>query len=295
MKNQNRSLTDALWRIYRRPERPTPWSYGGNLPWDDPEFSGRMLREHLDQSHGAASRQDPEREKLISWLWSRLQLQPESRLLDVTCGPGLYSVAFAERGCQVTGVDFAPASIAYARQLAEERGVAGRCRFIHSDVREMALEAGQFDAALFIYGQLSVFKVEETADLLRTIAGYLRPGGRLVVELLAEERIDRQESNWWFTDDKGLWGDQPFFHLGERFWIAEQEIVVERFYTLNLEDGTMDEVVLCDQSYSVERLVGLMKNAGFSRVEVYPAWDGLDIYDAQEWVVYVAHKAGDSE
>jgi len=295
MKRQSESLAAALWRIYRRPERPIPWSYGGNLPWDDPEFSRRMLREHLDQSHGAASRQEAEREKIIAWLWSKLRLQPESDLLDITCGPGLYSVAFAERGCQVTGVDFGPASIAYARQLAADRHMTGRCRFIESDVREMALEAGHYDATLFLYGQLAVFKVEEATDLLRRIAAYLRPGGRLVVELLDAERIDRQESNWWFTDDQGLWGDQPFVHLGERFWIAEQEITVERFYTLNLENGTMEEVVLCDQSYPVERMVSLMKDAGFSNVDVYPAWGGLNLYDAQEWVVYVAHKTDGRE
>ena len=250
-----------------------------------------MLREHLDQSHGAASRQEPERQMIIGWLWTKLGLEPGSRLLDVTCGPGLYSVALAGRGCQVTGVDFGPASIAYARQLAAERDVANHCRFIESDVRQMAFEPGQYDAALFLYGQLSVFKVEETSDLLRKIAGFLRPDGRLLVELLAADRIDKQESTWWFTDDQGLWGDQPFLHLGERFWLAEEELVVERFYTLNLESGTMDEVTLCDQSYPVERMVGLMKSAGFANVDVYPAWDGLELYDAPEWVVYVAHKA----
>lgn len=292
MKERSKSLSDALWRIYRRPERPIPWSYGGNLPWDDPDFSRRMLREHLDQSHGAASRQEVERQEQLAWLWSKLGLQSGSRLLDVTCGPGLYSVALAERGCQVTGVDFGPASIAYARQFAHERSVSDSCRFIESDVRRMEFEAGHFDAALFLYGQLSVFTVEDTTALLSMIATFLKPGGRLVVELLNDERLDKQDSNWWFTDDQGLWGDRPFLHLGERFWLAEQQIVVERFYTLDLENGLLDEVMLCDQSYSVDGMVDLMHSAGFARVDVYPAWDGLELNDAPEWVVYVAHKAG---
>ena len=50
------SLAAALWRLYRRPDRPQAWVGGGNLPWNDPAFSARMLREHLDESHGAASR-----------------------------------------------------------------------------------------------------------------------------------------------------------------------------------------------------------------------------------------------
>ena len=24
------------------------------------------------------------------------------------------------------------------------------------------------------------------------------------------------------ADDKGLWGDKPFLHLGERFWLEEE-------------------------------------------------------------------------
>jgi SAM-dependent methyltransferase len=292
MDKQARSLSDALWRIYRRPQRPIPWSLGGNLPWDDPEFSRRMLREHLDQSHGAASRPEAERQLQLAWLWSKLGLAPGARLLDATCGPGLYAVALAQRDCQVTGVDFGPASIAYARRLAEERDVSEKCRFIESDVRKMSFEAGHFDAALFLYGQLSVFTPEDAGSLLRMIAGFLRPGGRLVVELLAQDRLDKKDNNWWFTDDQGLWGDRPFLHLGERFWLEDQQVVVERFYTLNLEDGALDEINLCDQSYSIDDMVGQMKAAGFARVDVYSDWDGLQLSDAPEWIVYVAHKGG---
>ena len=63
-------LADALWRIYRRPDTPAAWQAGGNLPWNDPAFSERMLREHLDESHSAASRTAAERAAQIAWLWS---------------------------------------------------------------------------------------------------------------------------------------------------------------------------------------------------------------------------------
>ena len=53
-------LAEALWQIYQRSQPPVPWRDGNNLPWDDPAFSERMLKEHLDQSHGAASRPFPE-------------------------------------------------------------------------------------------------------------------------------------------------------------------------------------------------------------------------------------------
>ncbi|MBN1219067.1 MAG: methyltransferase domain-containing protein [Anaerolineae bacterium] len=286
----NQSLTEALWKIYNRPDSPEPWAMGGNLPWDDPDFSKRMLREHLDESHGAATRVTKERLMQIDWMWKKLGLQPGARLLDVTCGPGLYAVEFARRGCEITGIDFGPASIAYAQNLARSEGVANRCTFVQQDVRHMDYGNANFDAATFIYGQLAVFKREEARALLAQIASALKPGGKLCVELLNQNRVDKKHNTWWFTDNKGLWGNRPFLHLGERFWNEEEKISIERFHLIHLETGKLDQITLCDQTYVVETMVSMMKQAGFAAVEVYPAWDNLPLYDAEEWIVYVASK-----
>lgn len=290
MPSSAEKLADALWRIYRRPEKPTAWENGGNLPWNDPDFSRRMLREHLDESHGAASRRSAERVLQVDWLWQKLKLAPGSRVLDLTCGPGLYAVALAERGCRVTGVDFSPASIAHARTLAASRGVADACTFVEGDVRAFVPEAGAYDAALIIYGQLAVFSRADAGALLDKLATALRPGGRACVELLDQERVDKKASTWWYTDDSGLWGDAPFLHLGERQWDADAAMSLERFYVMHLETGAFDEVLLCDQSYAPGEMVAKMERAGFAGADVYAAWDGLALSDAAEWVVYVARK-----
>lgn len=283
-------LHDALWQIHRRPLRPEPWSWGGNLPWDDPVFSERMLREHLDQAHGAASRVTEERQLQLDWIWSKLGLTAGMQICDLTCGPGLYMVELARRGCAVMGVDFGPAAVAYARDLAGNAAVAERCTIVQEDIRTVTLPAETFDLVLLIYGQLAVFTKAEAADLLAKAAAALKPGGHLIVELLNQDRVDKTSSNWWFTDETGLWGDGPFLHLGERFWDDEQALSYERFHVLHLESGQYTEVHLCDQSYAIATLQGMMRTAGFSQVDVYPRWDGLPLYDADEWIVYVARK-----
>lgn len=284
----NHSLSQALWKIYHRPGRPTPWLDSGNLPWNEPAFSERMLREHLEDNHGAASRVSAERALIIDWLWSTLGLQPGHHLFDVTCGPGLYAVEFARRGCQVTGLDFSPASIAYAKDLALSQGLAARCHFIEQDLRQMPDYQAVFDAAILLYGQLAVFPQEEARMILARLARSLKPGGRLILELLDQTEADKTNSNWWFTDDKGLWGDKPFLHLGERFWNETTGISVERFYIIHLETGQMTEISLCDQTYRVETMTAMLRQAGFNQVEVHRAWAGLPLYDAVEWNIYVA-------
>jgi SAM-dependent methyltransferase len=282
-------LQQTLWRIYRRPQPAVPWRDGANLPWNDPAFSERMLREHLDQSHGAASRQHPERLRQIDWLWTHLGLQPGCRVLDVTCGPGLYAVELARRGVHITGIDFSPASIRYARKLAAEQRVVDRCTFVEADVRAaLPTQAGQaYDAALFLYGQLAVFTRAEAAQLLRDVAAALRVGGRLVIELLNFERIDKSPSTWWFTDDTGLWGDSPFLNLGERTWDDSQRASIDRFYVVDLQSGELQEIGLSDNGYETDEMLALLTSSGLRQAQALPAWDGLELYDAEEWIVYL--------
>lgn len=284
-------LQQALWRLYNRPAVPTPWAKrDGNLPWNDPAFSERMLQEHLTQAHNAASRIDPQRALQIGWLWEHLNLHPTDTLLDMTCGPGLYAVEFAQRGCTVTGVDFSPASINHARLLAEQTAVTDRATFHEQDVRRVELAKEVYDAALFLYGQITVFNKADTLALLQKIVRALKPHGRLCIEILDEQRIDKEDSTWWQTGHSGLWGETPFLHLGERTWLAEEKIVLERFHVYYLENGESLEIELCDQSYTIAEMTDVLHTAGFTNVDVYPAWGQLPLYDKDKWVVFVAEK-----
>ena len=277
----------ALLRIYDRTCPPRPWRDGGNLPWDDPAFSERMLAQHLDQSHGAASRRLPEVRAQVQVMQDWLHLAPGGSLFDVTCGPGLYAASFARQGISVTGIDFGPAAIRYAR----ERYASLPCRFIEGDVREMDFAGSEFDAAIYLYGQFTVMTPAESAGVLQRIYAALRPGGRLLLEILDDDRFDKKDSTWWYTDRGGLWGDFPYLHLGERAWDPEQRAAVERFHIINLETGEVQVYGLSEQAYSVQQVTELLHTAGFAEVETHPAWDGLALRAAAEWVVYVARKA----
>jgi SAM-dependent methyltransferase len=277
-------LAASLRRIYDRPQPPVPWEHGGNLPWDEPSFSERMLREHLDQTHGAASRPAVEIRAQVERMWDWLDLEPGKRLLDVTCGPGLYAAEFARRGLSVTGIDFSPASIAYARDHC--RGLP--CEFVQGDVRDMDFAGREFDAAIYLYGQFTVLQPEESRSVLDRIGQALRAEARLLLEVLDEEQFDKQDDTWWYTDKGGLWGDFPFLHLGERHWDEQQRAAVERFHILNLSTGELQVYGLADQAYTASQVQEMLEGAGFKNVAVRSAWDGLAMRDAHEWIVYTA-------
>jgi 2-polyprenyl-3-methyl-5-hydroxy-6-metoxy-1,4-benzoquinol methylase len=84
--------------------------------WTDPHVSKGMLRYHLDGSAAAASDRTETIDAATAWLTSTFAIGAGSRVLDLGCGPGLYTLRLAVTGAGVTGVDFSASSIAYARR-----------------------------------------------------------------------------------------------------------------------------------------------------------------------------------
>ena len=98
------------------------------------------------------------------------------RALDLACGEGRNAVWLAERGWEVTGVDFSDVALAKAAQLATSRGV--EVEWVVADVLDDDPVAGAFDLVVVLYLQLP------REAMLRAIRGAARavaPGGTLLV------------------------------------------------------------------------------------------------------------------
>jgi hypothetical protein len=59
----------------------------GKIPWNEPEFSRRMLREHLSQEHDRASRRFAVVDAHVERIDETLLAGRASRVLDLGCGP----------------------------------------------------------------------------------------------------------------------------------------------------------------------------------------------------------------
>ena len=163
-----------LLDIVDRQRIPRPWAEGEKIPWDDPEFSKRMLKEHLSQAHDAASRRSEIIDVHVGWIHNHVLKGEPTRVLDIGCGPGLYTQRLARLGHQCTGIDFSPASIAYAREQAERAGLD--CKYIQADIRTADFGEG-YGLVMFIFGEFNVFRPAEAKDLLIKAHRALVPNG----------------------------------------------------------------------------------------------------------------------
>ena len=98
------------------------------------------------------------------------------RALDLACGAGRNAVWLAERGWQVTAVDFSGVALSMARALAASRGVG--VEWMEADVVEWSPPPGVYDLVAVLYLQLPA---DERRIVLRHAAAAVRPGGTLLV------------------------------------------------------------------------------------------------------------------
>lgn len=249
---------------------PVPWEEGDNIPWHDPAFSERMLEEHLTQEHDAASRRTEDIEEHAHWIHECLMQEKPGKILDLACGPGLYANRLARFGHGVTGVDYSPASIRYARQQAEAGGL--RSSFIESDIRQAEF-GGPYDLAMLIYGEFNVFKPVDAALILDKIHRVLKPGGCLLLEPQNLAAIQRAKSEppIWRSYRKGLFSDRPHLFLHEDFYDGRTKTVTTRYWIVDAETAEVTRYAQTAQGYTDEDLEELLSQHGFKEIIFYPA------------------------
>ena len=100
-------------------------------------------------------------------------------LLHLQCHFGMDTLSWARLGASVTGLDFAPAAVARATQLATEIGIAN-ARFVQSNVYDApAAISEQFDIVYTGIGALCW--LPDIKAWAKVVASFLRPGGFLYI------------------------------------------------------------------------------------------------------------------
>lgn len=162
-------------------------------------------------------------EEYDGWLEDlHTHLPAQADVLDLGCGCGLpVARSLAAAGHRVTGVDISDVQIERARRL-----VPG-ATFIRADATRLNLPPDSFDAVVCLYALIHM-PLDEQPLLLRNIAGWLRPGGRLLATAgqdawtgTADNWLGGTAAMWWSQADAATY----------RGWLQDSglEIVEQAF------------------------------------------------------------------
>lgn len=286
---------DAIRTLAEAPHPPRPWRDGTQLPWNDPEFSARVLPVHLDPATHMASRSASVIRRHVAWLRNQMLGRPTAgerpHVLDLGCGPGLYCLALAQAGWQATGLDFSPAALAHARVAALEGGLP--CIFLAADLT--ALRPGDLgdlppaDVVTFWFGEFHSFPPETAATLLQWVAGALAPGGVFVLEHQPRDSFVEDTAQQWEACASSVFCDTPHLWLREHAWDDESRAEITVHWILEAATGRLQRYAQCHQAYEWEDLVALLAGAGLVVESEHPPIAGID--PRFEFPVLIARRA----
>jgi len=275
---------DQLIRLQQKPE---PFTAGEELFWNDPYISEQMLATHLNPNTDLASRKQETIGQIVNWLIKHLDLKIGDAVLDMGCGPGLYTSRLAQQGLQVTGVDYSQRSIHYATQSALEQGLEITYRYQNYLT---LTDTEQYDLVLLIYGDFCPLSPEQRSQLLQNVKRALKPGGHFVLDVTTRElRRKHGQKNGWYACQKGFWKPGPHLVLEQGFDYPEQSIYLDQSIVIEA-DGKLSIYNNWFQDFDSQTITKEMLRAGLRVESLWNDLQGTPFTEGGDWIGVVAQK-----
>lgn len=249
-----------LTQLFSLVRKPVLWQRSNEPFWDDRHISGKMLEAHLHPDWEAASRRHADIDRSVQWL---ICLIPEGgSILDLGCGPGLYTKRLAATGYDVTGLDFSRRSIAYAQEHDRQS------QYIYKNYLELDYTEA-FDMITLIYCDYGALTLGERHTLLAKVHQALKPGGLFIMDVFTQKTIrDKQDhTSWSAHPDGGFWCAEPHLCLDAAYYYEDHTVEVRQ--TVIATGHELHHYLIWNTVYTRETLTGEVLPWGFQVDSVY--------------------------
>jgi len=176
-----------------------------------PAIVAQFKRPHglLGRVAGSIMANRPSNRQRNRWTVELLQLDPDDRVLEIGCGPGLALAACAEHleNGMVTGLDHSQTMLAQAERRNRKAIASGRMQLWRGDLNRLATLSGEFDKVFSIN---VVQFLEDRAEAFRTLFRVCSPNGLVASTYQPRHskasRDDALRMAWKIEDDMGTAG-----------------------------------------------------------------------------------------
>lgn len=224
------NLVDIISKI----EKPKIYEKGTAFMWTDEHISKQLLNVHLNPDIDLGSRKRSTIEKTANWILDTQKGKGKLNILDLGCGPGLYTEIFAKAGHNITGIDISKNSIEYAKKSAQDKKLD--ITYLNSSYLETDLESDKYDLVVMIFTDLGVLMPTERESLLEKIFRVLKKGGTFIFDVLKDKEIEKKTSpRTWEASNNGFWKESPYLALSESFLYQEEKVILFQHIIVDAE------------------------------------------------------------
>ncbi len=265
--------------------KPKLYEKGTMELWTDEHISKGMLEAHLNPNTDAATRKHMTVKKTVNWIASVASPERYPVLLDLGCGPGVYTEEFHKAGYVVSGMDFSARSIDYAKNSAVEKGLSIKYHCQNYLTLDLAEE---FDVITLIYYDFGVLSAEERAELLQRIHRALKPGGVLIFDVLKPHSFSDEESRNWEYMEEGFFSPEPHFLLNSFFRYDKESTILRQHIILS--ENNVECINVWEHMFAKSELENDLKKGGFCTCRFFGNIAGADYSENGKEMCIVAQK-----
>ncbi|MBM9448527.1 hypothetical protein BUY18_11160 [Staphylococcus cohnii] len=275
-------------KLFNLLETETPF-YSTNNIWNEPKFSNFVLETHLNKDWGGGSKDINLIKKDVKFISSTFPLSDGyCNVLDLGCGPGLYSNIMAQLGYTVTGVDISEQSIKYAKECASDKDIAN-VNYICNDFFEFE-ESKKYNLILLNYQIFGTFSEKERNALLSKIYNHLEENGILIFDILtlnAYEKFEEQQL-WSFSKSNNIISKEKFlaFIASKKY---NNNITLQKT-TYLFENGETYDFCDWNKYFSLEEIEIELKKLGFEIRSIYADINGTEYRNEDDTLVIFSQK-----
>ena len=250
--------------------------------WTDEHVSKSMLEAHLDESSDAASRKSITRINTVNWLNSKIK--PNSKIIDLGCGPGLYAYELGKLGHNVTGIDFNKESINYAQK---NKCMESVIEYKYANYLKDTI-IGKYNAAMMIYCDFGALIPDEQKILLEKVSNILADDGIFIFDVFGKGELKNKKDkrDWRVPKGMDFWSKEPCFLLEEEKLFEKENTLGMRYYLIEQASGKVKEYIIWEQYYDENSITELMQENGFEIIEI----NGDLIKHKEETLLVIARK-----
>jgi len=246
--------------------KPPLYEPGDALMWTDPYISQQLLKIHLDPDIDAASRKPISVKKILEFIYNFCD-KSGMHILDLGCGPGIYTEKLAAKGHHVTGIDFSENSIAYAKENTNRNKL--NIEYVCQDYLKLNY-VKNFDLIMMIYTDFGVLVPDDRIRLLKAIFKALKPGGLLVFDVLNDRNLDAKfpEQQSWNVSEGGFWRKESYLELVNGFHYEEEQVYLKQ-HTIIDQAESCTKYRFWAHYFNSSTLVPILSDHGFENIELY--------------------------
>lgn len=234
-----------------------------NSIWADEYISKELLKCYLNDFTDGASRKLAKRNKILEFINNNIE--KNSKILDLGCGPGLFAFELAKSGHNVLGIDFNIEAIKYANSNKKLKNIEYRYEnYLESNFTD------KYDVAIMIYCDFGALIPSEQIKLLNNVHNALKSDGIFIFDVfkLNWKLSKKPIKSWNIYDGNDFWCKDPYLFLQEVKLFNRENAVGERYFIINQKEYSTKEFILWNQYYSKDSIQELISDNNFSIVGI---------------------------